>query len=67
MQKLTISFDFIDLYVNHDRLVSLNIVLRQYSERKKSKFLKILWNIYIYIYIYIHTYIYACIYTEIDR
>ena len=42
--EVLISKALIDSYINHDKFVSVNNVLREYFEMKK-KILKLLWNI----------------------
>ena len=43
--KVLISKALIHSYINHDTFLSVNNVLREYNEMKKSKILKLLWNI----------------------
>ena len=43
--KALISKVSIDLYISHDKFVSVNNILREYNELKKEiKILKLLWN-----------------------
>ena len=42
--EVLISKALIDLYINHDKFVSVNNVLLEYKEMKEEKSLTLLWN-----------------------